>query len=448
MNPKRQTTFKSKLVRFVDKRQMKQMKQQGFRPGDRTTLTISSEIKGCQVGMFVKGDIRGDEITLTDVAKILVKAIVGHTEKKKRSPNPNQRQRIIAKENTTKVSPTKLPDVVSASSTEQRGYYTHEYLRQQHQNQQITTATPDHAPNQTQHQQRQQQSQMQNNTTLNHHNSYAQHRQQYQQSATQNNNYAQNSTGSMNYTNTEVPQQNYQTAYYYQNHQNTYNHNRYYGNQQTEHEPYDPMQQLRVNTNLPNYSMAPEYVPTSNDLLQAAQSNPKDGGETSQPSNESQTPMDTSNSDGTSFAQNPATATPDSTDNNNHGNGGAKDTNPENTQQPTQNTGGETRSMPYGKPSEYCKILNCVNRMNNMCEQFDNTHTHKYNSVGKNIKLSDQDPKGDQVVPVYEDITDDKFSPASKTSKQQSPNINDDIPISETNDYPESVLKTVGLPPL
>ena len=106
------------------------------------------------------------------------------------------------------------------------------------------------------------------------------------------------------------------------------------------------------------------------------------------------------------------------------------------------NTGGVSNQS--GKPSTYYKQMNCLRNTKRMNDEYDDNPKHnKPNTIGKKIKMTDND----QSKPNYEDISDNELSPTIEkvTSGKK---IEEIPPAQKTEDYPESVLKSAGLPKL
>ena len=76
-------------------------------------------------------------------------------------------------------------------------------------------------------------------------------------------------------------------------------------------------------------------------------------------------------------------------------------------------------------------------------EYNDNPKHNKSNSIGKRIKMTDND----QSKPTYEDISDTESSPTIEKVESEK-KIEEIPPAQKTEDYPENVLKSAGLPKL
>ena len=79
-----------------------------------------------------------------------------------------------------------------------------------------------------------------------------------------------------------------------------------------------------------------------------------------------------------------------------------------------------------------------------MIEEYnDNPKHNKPNTIGKRIKMTDTD----QPKPTYEDISDTESSPTIEKVESEK-KIEEIPPAQKTEDYPENVLKSAGLPKL
>ena len=415
---KNQQFFKVLLTRNIDSRELTSLANTGFETDGESTISILKETNGSCMALIVKGNITGNRNLMFESTRPLIDSIVRHSNRK--GPNkPNKRQRKLNRERNAKAlsnsapsaqtkpetpesppttspsttdsavttpekpSPMKpIPDIIPAQPTQMRSYFTHDYMRRHQQEQQ---------PSQQQQQPHQQPQQQQ---------PYQQPLQQCQQQTEQLN--GQQHSEYRTYHN-----QHFNVNGYY-GHQNQHNNDQYV--------PYDPRYQLYVHTNQ-SYSIYPEYTPSTNTLLQTAQ--PHDGVTGSEKKNTAESGP--TGNGGDNPMQHGSTYQPES----------------ENT-----NTGGVSNQS--GKPSTYCKQMNCLRNTKRMNEEYDNNlKNNKSNTIGKKIKMTDND----QSKPNYEDISDNELSPTIEkmTSGKK---IEEIPPAQETEDYPESVLKSAGLPKL
>ena len=89
------------------------------------------------------------------------------------------------------------------------------------------------------------------------------------------------------------------------------------------------------------------------------------------------------------------------------------------------------------------KWMNCLQSTKRMIDDYnDNPKHNKSNIIGKRIKMTDND----QSKPNYEDISDTESSPTIEMASEKK--IEEIPPAQKTEDYPENVLKSAGLPTL
>ena len=440
-----QQFFKVLLTRNIDSRGLKSLEHNGFEPGEHSTISILKEIDGTSAALIVKGNIKGNKNLMFEAIRPMIDAIFNHTYRNEKH-KPNKRQRQANRERkaeafstpaskyqtepkspesppttsssttdsveTTPEKPSSLkptPDIIPAQPTQMRNYYTHDYMRQHHQQQQLSRQ--EQQPGQQQLSQQEQQPSQQQQL-------YQQQPSQQQQLHQKSQQQYQQMEGSNTHKHSE-----------YQNYYNQlFENNRYYTNND-QYIPYDHTNQLYVHTNQ-YYSIYPEYTPSTNDLVQTAQPH-NNVTNHERRSNQQVRPENL-----TTENKNPAK--PDSTEN-----GGDNPMQHGSSYQP-ENRSSTNGGVPnqHGKPSTYGKWMNCQKGTKRMNTEY-NENQKKPKTIGKKIKMSDND----HFKPNYEDISDNETSPttAKATSEEKT---KETPPAQKTEDYPENVLKSAGLPKL
>ena len=470
--------FKVLLTQEVDSRALKSVTKIGFEPGENAIISILKEMNGSWMALIARGDIKENKNLMFESARPLIESVVKYANRNK-PHKPNKRQRMLNRErkakalsesilntqtrhespesspttssstDSTETAPAKpsppqpIPDIIPVQPTQTRSYFTHDYIRRQQQqqqrDQQLQQPSQHQLPNQQvqQSSQHQQQPNQQVQRPRQHHQQPIQQVQQPCQHHQQPDQQQQQQSSQQQQWQNQTGRSNTQQHNEYQHHYNHHaNDNGYYGyhNQlnNEQYVPYDPTHQLYVQTNQ-NYPMYPEYTPSTNDLIQTAQPH---GGATNNEGETSQQVRLDENFNANNLHP---------TGSNPNGNGGDNPMQHGSNYQSEnryKNTGGVSNKN--GKPSSYYRWMNCLQSTKRMIEEYnDNPKHNKPNTIGKRIKMTDTD----QPKPTYEDISDTESSPTFEKVESEM-KIEEIPPAQKTEDYPENVLKSAGLPKL